>query len=217
MGFLAFALLLPQPTQAQRGAQLQRLGLLAPGHVQRLLETGFRLACIGARALEQQDSLEPTHLRLPPALLGRGHQRHGLGQGCQPGLGLPRLARRLRQQGEIIGAVHLPTFTVDCSQPLVDVGHTSDRVTLHSQRPPPQDASKLDAAPKAVRDPEGHQRLGVRLRGHRIPAILGEAGGKGSRIPQTEGMPSLLGLRQCFLAPLLGLVRIAQFPEGLRE
>src|SRR5262245_25966446 len=42
----ALALLLPQPTQAQGGAQLQRLGLLAVSDVQGLLETGFRLVHI---------------------------------------------------------------------------------------------------------------------------------------------------------------------------
>ena len=44
-------LTLPEPSEAQRGAELQRLRLLVTGHLQRLLETGFRLAHIGARAL----------------------------------------------------------------------------------------------------------------------------------------------------------------------
>jgi len=41
--FSAFALLLPQATQGQCRAQFPRLGLLAVGHSESLLETGFRL------------------------------------------------------------------------------------------------------------------------------------------------------------------------------
>ena len=47
-GFLSLALLLPQPAQAHGRPQLQRLGLLAAGHVESLLETGFRLGHIWA-------------------------------------------------------------------------------------------------------------------------------------------------------------------------
>ena len=90
-------------TPAHRGAQLQCLGLLATSHVQRLLETGFRLAHIGARELAQQRPLETIQLGLPPPRLSCGHQREGVSQDGQPGLRLPRLARRFRQQGEKIG------------------------------------------------------------------------------------------------------------------
>src|SRR5262245_23941257 len=44
----SLTLLLPQPTQAQRGAQLQRAGLLTAGHVQGLVEEGSGLGDIGA-------------------------------------------------------------------------------------------------------------------------------------------------------------------------
>src|SRR5215510_3274903 len=40
-GFLALALLLPQPAQTQGGPQLERLGLLAAGHGEGLVETFF--------------------------------------------------------------------------------------------------------------------------------------------------------------------------------
>ena len=148
--------LLAEIVQAQRSAQLQCLRLLAPGHGQRLPETGFRLSHIGARALEQQGPLEPIHLGLPPPLLGRGHPRHGLSQDCQPGLGLPRLARRLRQQGEKIGAVQLETCPLDHFQPCVDVCHTSGRVprmaSAHPSRRRPNTAlcAKPCAMAKAV-------------------------------------------------------------------
>src|SRR5262245_52502370 len=49
----ALALLLPEPTQAQRGTQLQRPGLLATGHVQGLVEAGSGLGEIGAREAEE--------------------------------------------------------------------------------------------------------------------------------------------------------------------
>ena len=41
-GFGALALALPQARQAHGGTQLQRLGLLAAGHLEGLLEAGFR-------------------------------------------------------------------------------------------------------------------------------------------------------------------------------
>ena len=41
------ALALPQPAQAQRGTELSGLRLLAAGHGQRLLKTGFCLVCSG--------------------------------------------------------------------------------------------------------------------------------------------------------------------------
>ena len=49
----ALPLILPQPREAQRGAELQHLGLLVTGHLQRLLETGLGLVHIGERELEQ--------------------------------------------------------------------------------------------------------------------------------------------------------------------
>ena len=45
-GFRALALLLPQPAQAQRCSQLPRLGLLAAGHGEGLVEADFRLGCV---------------------------------------------------------------------------------------------------------------------------------------------------------------------------
>ena len=52
LGGLPLALLLPQSAQAQRGAQLQCLRLLATGDVESLLQTGFRLGNIWERELE---------------------------------------------------------------------------------------------------------------------------------------------------------------------
>jgi hypothetical protein len=44
---------LPEPRQAQRRAQLQRLGLLALGHLQGTMEHRFRLGDLGAGEVEQ--------------------------------------------------------------------------------------------------------------------------------------------------------------------
>src|SRR5262245_52951754 len=52
-GCCSLPLTLPEPRQAQRGAQLQHLSLLATGHVQRLQKTAFHLAHIWTRKLEQ--------------------------------------------------------------------------------------------------------------------------------------------------------------------
>ncbi len=51
-GLVALALALPQAAQAQCGAQLQRLGLLAVGHVESPVQPGFCLVDPGAREEE---------------------------------------------------------------------------------------------------------------------------------------------------------------------
>src|SRR5712691_933435 len=62
VGVLALVLGLPQARQAGGGAQLPGLGLLVTGHVEGLLETGFRLRRIRHRLLQQQGPLEPIQL-----------------------------------------------------------------------------------------------------------------------------------------------------------
>ena len=94
---------------------------------------------------------------------------------------------------------------------------TCGRVSLHGQGPPPQDTPLLDAVPQALRRCQGQHRVGVGLHGRHVSAVLGEDGGIEFRIHQTGDVPGLLGLRQGFLAPLLGLVRIAQRPQDPRE
>src|SRR5215813_4523210 len=131
----ALALLLPQPTQAQRGTQLQHPGLLAAGHVQGLVQTGGRLGEIGAREAEKQLPLEPRHFRCPPALLGRLHPCHGLREAGQPGLGSARLAIRLGQQGQLIGTVQLLPEALHLLPSLRDLRHAGGRVPLHGQGP----------------------------------------------------------------------------------
>src|SRR5215813_14707708 len=51
MGFLAFALLLPQASQAGRGAEFPRFGLLALGDADGVLKTGFGFGVIVRRLL----------------------------------------------------------------------------------------------------------------------------------------------------------------------
>ena len=51
--FVPLALLLPQAAQAQRGAQLQCLGLLAAGHVEGLVQTGCHLGDLWEREAEE--------------------------------------------------------------------------------------------------------------------------------------------------------------------
>src|SRR6266853_3692485 len=53
VGFGALALLLPQARQAHRRPQLQRLGLLAAGHIDRLAKTTFRLLLVSESLLQQ--------------------------------------------------------------------------------------------------------------------------------------------------------------------
>ena len=49
VSFCALALLLPQPTQARRGAQLQRFRLLAAGYGEGLVQTSFSLRVVVGR------------------------------------------------------------------------------------------------------------------------------------------------------------------------
>src|SRR6185503_857258 len=61
-GFGALALLLPQVAQTGGRAQLPRLGLLAAGDREGLLEAGFDLGCIRDSLAQQQGTLEAIRL-----------------------------------------------------------------------------------------------------------------------------------------------------------
>ena len=54
MGFLAFALLVPELSQAGGSSQLQRLGLLMSSEVKGVLETALRLSLMVRRLLQQE-------------------------------------------------------------------------------------------------------------------------------------------------------------------
>ena len=148
-----------------------------------------RLADIGKRELEEQLPPEPIHLRLPPPLLGRGDQCHGFRQDRHPGLRLPRLARRLRQQAEKIGAVQLVPGPLEPLEPRLEVDHARRRVPLHGQRPPQQEPSVHDTVRQAVRRGEGNQRLRVGGGRRRVPTELCEDGTIHVGIRQTGRIP----------------------------
>src|SRR5262245_50682562 len=71
------ALLLPQARQTRRRPQLPRLGLLATGNGEGLLEAGFRLGRIWGGLAQEEFALEPIRLRqqvtLPACLRRRKH------------------------------------------------------------------------------------------------------------------------------------------------
>ena len=68
-GLGALALLLPQTSEAHGRSQLPRLGLLATGHSEGLLEAGFRLLLVMRSLFQQQLPLEAIEFRFRPAFL----------------------------------------------------------------------------------------------------------------------------------------------------
>src|SRR5215510_16612188 len=60
----ALALLLPEVRQAGSGAEFERLGLLAAGNIEGVVEAGLRLSVIARRLLQQQRALEAMDLGL---------------------------------------------------------------------------------------------------------------------------------------------------------
>src|SRR5262249_35623770 len=69
MGFLTFALLLPQARQTHGGTQLPGLGLLLTGNSKGLLETCFRLLLVRRSLFQQQLPLEAIEFGFRPAFL----------------------------------------------------------------------------------------------------------------------------------------------------
>src|SRR5262245_2648284 len=61
-GLIALALALPQLPQAHRRSQLPRLGLLAAGYSQCLLEAGFGPGCVWGGLPPQQFSVQSMQL-----------------------------------------------------------------------------------------------------------------------------------------------------------
>ena len=100
-GLGAFALLLPQATEAHSGPQLQRFRLLAAGDVQGALEAFFRSQCRTlhpAFRMQKQDTLQATDFRFPPAFLMLLHQGVGLGQRLQALFRVAQMVVNFRQQ-----------------------------------------------------------------------------------------------------------------------
>ena len=94
-------------------------------------------------------------------------------------------------------------------QSLADLHNPLARVSLHGQRPPPQDTPLFTPEYKPLLKGKAHQGFGMRVcRGH-VAAVLVEHGGKVFRVGQTGGMPDVASQCQCLLAALLGLVSIA--------
>jgi hypothetical protein len=187
------------------------------GHVEGVLETGFRLLHIRNQQLEQQGALEPIHLGHPPSLPSRGYQRQGFRQDMQPGLGQPRLAVCLGQGDEALGLPQLDSHVLMRRHPLSDLYYACGRVCLHRQHPSPQDAPLLDAVHQALRGGEGHQHVAVGIGGRYVPAAQGKYGGKELCMRQSGRMLQLLGQGQRPLSLQLGLIGRALLPEDLRH
>jgi hypothetical protein len=94
----SFALVLPQPTQAHRRPQLPRLGLLAGGQGQSLLEAGFRLGRIRGGLAQRQLALEAIRLCEQVASLTVLQRRQGLRQQAQPLVDLAGVPRSFGKQ-----------------------------------------------------------------------------------------------------------------------
>ena len=62
MGFLAFALLLPQASQAGRRSQLEGLGLLGSGALKGVVEAALQLRRYGRKTVAKEFALETAQL-----------------------------------------------------------------------------------------------------------------------------------------------------------
>src|SRR5215813_2566333 len=100
MGLLAFALLLPEATEAHGGPQLQRFRLLAAGDVEGVVKPGFHLCRLLRGACEQQLPLKSMELGLPPALPRDVHARQRCVKHPQTFVSPSPLRIRLGEQGQ---------------------------------------------------------------------------------------------------------------------
>src|SRR5262245_48683805 len=74
MGFLAFALLLPESSHAGGSAEFPGFGLLALGYTDGVLETRFRFSGILRRALQQECTFETVQFRFIETLTTAVHE-----------------------------------------------------------------------------------------------------------------------------------------------
>src|SRR5262245_47466371 len=99
MGCLAFALLLPEASQAYCGPELQRLGLLAAGDGQGPLQPGFGFRPRRLRLLQEHDAPEATDFGFPPALFLLLYQGVGLSQRLEAVCRVAEVGRDIYYQG----------------------------------------------------------------------------------------------------------------------
>ena len=102
---LLLSLLLPQPTQAPRGPQLQRLCLLTTGNVESFLKTFLRFPHLLPLLHQQELSLAPMQLCLPIALPSVVYYRQRFVQQRQAFFRFTYFLIRLSQQEKKIGSV----------------------------------------------------------------------------------------------------------------
>ena len=161
MGFLTFALLLPEPRQAGGGPQLPGFGLLAAGNSHGLLEAGFRLGCTWNGLAEEECALEPIRLReqIAPATLLKRSQR--LGQQAEPLGDLAGVPRGFGEQDETERPGQPLSRGQDGGHALAQLRQARLALPLPGQRPAPPTGPKPHIMGKPLRGRQGQERLGA--------------------------------------------------------
>src|SRR5205823_8447549 len=159
-------------------------------------------------------------LGFPAALSCVMCHRQGLDQQGEPLLNLPYVRIGLSEQSQTIRPKHLGPCGSPDSQALPHLGYTllplplsCLRLTiLLGQRPPSKDCPLREEDRNPLLGREGYPCPCPLLRQWPFPAELMEPGRKAQGKRQAEGVRHLLGQRQRLVAPVQGLVWIAQPP-----
>jgi len=176
--------------------QLQRLRLLAAGHLQGPPQPGFHRLLLRYRLLQEQDALEARDFRFPVAFLVLLHQGVGLGQGLEAVCRVAQVARDVRQHGAKVWDIQRYPGGPPGGDPLAYPCHPRLALALHSQRPPTQARSHGHLGWKGLLGRERDGGLCLRMDGRHVPATLRDEGRLTPRKRQTIGMRQRVGQRQ---------------------
>jgi hypothetical protein len=142
------AVLPPEPREARRRSELQRLLLPATGEIHRAGEASLRGGDIGARAEQMQLAFETDHLGREKSLAAGVTDRR---ERPAPFVDVPRLGAERGQHAEGEGAA--PHRAAHAHEPAVHVGHLAGTEALapHARR---DDDGEIGPMPEPVRGRE---------------------------------------------------------------
>ena len=212
------ALLLPQASETHGGAQFQGLRLLLAGYIESLLHAERRFSLTLRREVEQQLPFEPIQLGLIPTFPSVIHQAQSVSEHGQvlpqPALHADTL-QPTRQENTAATVLTLwpdrqRDLAVSGQCPLLRVPASPGPCRAGSSLAPPTAQTRVQSRVPRL-------RLTVRKRGLWLVAMPMQDGSPTQGPHQAVRMLDLPGQGERSLAPLQGLVWIAEVPEGLRR
>src|SRR5262249_36954920 len=144
IGFLAFALLLPEPGQAGSGTEFEGLGLLVASDIQGVKEATLGFSLIVRRLLQPEFAFQSMYFCFVPAFSSLVHDRLCFREHCESCLWLSHGAIGFGEQREKIRSLCLCSVGTPGCQTLVHLLDACLRLSLMRERPAAQYSTKRD-------------------------------------------------------------------------